>query len=105
MGETHREKDIFPTSEETHPNIWICYPQQYIRMKKFNSSIEGKKQKTSAQLCPTLWNPLDCSLPGSSVHGIFFRQEYCSGLLQTLKDLLIQKAFEMTLNLNFQKGI
>ena len=24
-----------------------------------------------AQLCPTLWNPIDCSLPGSSVHGIF----------------------------------
>ena len=24
-----------------------------------------------AQLCPTLCNPKDCSLPGSSVHGIF----------------------------------
>ena len=24
-----------------------------------------------AQLCPTLWNSIDCSLPGSSVHGIF----------------------------------
>ena len=23
-----------------------------------------------AQSCPTLWDPLDCSLPGSSVHGI-----------------------------------
>ena len=23
-----------------------------------------------AQLCPTLCDPLDCSLPGSSVHGI-----------------------------------
>ena len=23
------------------------------------------------QSCPTLWNPLDCSPPGSSVHGIF----------------------------------
>ena len=23
-----------------------------------------------AQLCPTLCNPMDCSLPGSSVHGI-----------------------------------
>ena len=25
----------------------------------------------SLQLCPTLCNPMDCSLPGSSVHGIF----------------------------------
>ena len=24
-----------------------------------------------AQLCPTLWDPMDYSLPGSSVHGIF----------------------------------
>ena len=23
-----------------------------------------------AQLCPTLWDPMDCSLPGSSLHGI-----------------------------------
>ena len=22
------------------------------------------------QSCPTLWDPMDCSLPGSSVHGI-----------------------------------
>ena len=24
-----------------------------------------------AQLCPTLCEPIDCSTPGSSVHGIF----------------------------------
>ena len=24
-----------------------------------------------AQSCPTLLDPMDCSLPGSSVHGIF----------------------------------
>ena len=24
-----------------------------------------------AQACPTLYNPTDCSPPGSSVHGIF----------------------------------
>ena len=25
-----------------------------------------------AQSCPTLCNPMDCSLPGSPVHGILF---------------------------------
>ena len=25
-----------------------------------------------AQSCPTLCDPMDCSLPGSSVHGIFW---------------------------------
>ena len=24
-----------------------------------------------AQSCPTLWDPMDCSLPGFSIHGIF----------------------------------
>ena len=26
---------------------------------------------TAAQLCPTLWDPMNCNLPGSSVHRIF----------------------------------
>ena len=30
----------------------------------------GVKAKV-AQSCPTLWDPMDCSLPGSSVHWIF----------------------------------
>ena len=33
----------------------------------------------SLQSSPTLCNRMDCSLPGSSVHG-FFREEYWSGL-------------------------
>ena len=33
----------------------------------------------SLQLCLTLCDPMDCSLPGSSVHGIL-RQEFWSGL-------------------------
>ena len=30
-----------------------------------------KSKREVAQLCPTLHDPMDCSLPGSSVHGIF----------------------------------
>ena len=33
----------------------------------------------SLQSCPTLCNPMDCSPPGSSVHGLL-RQEYWNGL-------------------------
>ena len=33
-----------------------------------------------AQSCPTLCNPIDCSLPGSSCPWEFSRQEYWSGL-------------------------
>ena len=30
-----------------------------------------KSESEVAQLCPTLHDPMACSLPGSSVHGIF----------------------------------
>ena len=32
---------------------------------------ESESESEVAQSCPTLCDPLDCSLPGSSVHGIF----------------------------------
>ena len=33
---------------------------------------KGKESESEvAQLCLTLCDPMDCSLPGSSVHGIF----------------------------------
>ena len=33
--------------------------------------MKVKSESEVAQLCPTLSNPMDCSPPGSSVHGIF----------------------------------
>ena len=33
--------------------------------------MKGKSESEVAQLCPTLSDPMDCSLPGSSLHGIF----------------------------------
>ena len=33
--------------------------------------MKVKSEGEVAQSCPTLSHPLDCSLPGSSVHGIF----------------------------------
>ena len=33
--------------------------------------MKVKSESDVAQSCPTLSNPMDCSLPGSSVHGIF----------------------------------
>ena len=34
-------------------------------------SMKVKSESEVAQSCPTLSDPMDCSLPGSSVHGIF----------------------------------
>ena len=33
--------------------------------------MKMKSESEVAQLCPTLRDPMDCSLPGSSVRGIF----------------------------------
>ena len=41
--------------------------------------IKVKSESDVAQSCLTLSDPMDCSLPGSSVHGSF-QQEYWSGL-------------------------
>ena len=54
--------------------------------------MKGKSENEVAQSCPTLRDPMVCSLPGSSVYGIFqarvlewgaiaFSREYWSGLL------------------------
>ena len=41
--------------------------------------MKVKSESEVAQSCPTLSDPMDWSLPGSSVHG-FSRQEYWSGV-------------------------
>ena len=33
--------------------------------------MKVKSESEVSQLCPTLCDPVDCSLPGSSIHGIF----------------------------------
>ena len=33
--------------------------------------MKVKSESEVAQLCPTLSDPMDCSPPGSSIHGIF----------------------------------
>ena len=33
--------------------------------------MKVKSESEVAQSCPTLRDPMDCSLPGSSIHGIF----------------------------------
>ena len=33
--------------------------------------MKVKSESEVAQSCPTLRDPMDCSLPGSSAHGIF----------------------------------
>ena len=50
--------------------------------------MKVKSESEVAQSCPTLSDPMDCSVPGSSIRG-FFRQEYWSGVPLPSPDLII----------------
>ena len=41
------------------------------RQKQMRSTQETIKKENKVKSCPTLCNPMGCSLPGSSIHGIF----------------------------------
>ena len=54
--------------------------------------MKVKSESEVAQPCPTLSNPMDCSLPGSSIMG-FSRQEYWKlRLFQIKKSVLLKWA-------------
>ena len=61
-----------------------CTDNWKTQVRKIISGIESESDVT--QSCPTLSDPMDCSLPGSSVHGIFQARvlEWCAIAFSTL---------------------
>ena len=51
--------------------LFSLTPELMITQQTTQSKLCTKKESEVAQLCPTLCDPIDYSLPGSSVHGIF----------------------------------
>ena len=59
--------------------LWMFFPRRNVsNFPLFTSTLlyiwcesESKSESEVTQSCPTLCDPTDCSLPGSSVHGIF----------------------------------
>ena len=39
-------------------------------MERYSTSVVTESESEIVQSCPTLCEPMDCSLPGSSLHGI-----------------------------------
>ena len=42
-----------------------------VRKQQLELDMEQQSESEVAQSCPTLCDPMDCSLPSSSIHGIF----------------------------------
>ena len=59
-------QDILKVMKEKNLQPRSLYPARI----SFKYERKGKESEV-AQSCPTLCDPIDCSLPGSSVHGIF----------------------------------
>ena len=53
-----------PVSRSKHPSLFLCVNASL-------SILPSESESEVAQSCPTLSDPMDCSLPGSSAHGIF----------------------------------
>ena len=53
------------------PGILRTRILEWVDIRLLLQCMKVKSQSEVAQSCPTLRNPMDCSLPGSSVHGIF----------------------------------
>ena len=57
--------------EKTLESPLECKEIKPVNPKGINPDYSLESESEVAQLCPTFCNPKDCSLPGSSVHGIF----------------------------------
>ena len=55
---------IIKKTREFQKTIYFCFIN-------YAKAFDCVQFSSVAQLCPTLCNPMDCSLPGSSLHGIF----------------------------------
>ena len=49
---------------------WIMMPRYMVKQDSVCVGAFACMPAKSLQSCPTLWNPMDCNLPGFSFHGI-----------------------------------
>ena len=61
--------------------------------------MKVKSESEVTQLCPTLRDPMDCSLPGSSVRGIFQAKvlEWGAIAFSSIQDTFLKIMFESSL--------
>ena len=67
-------KKNFTSSRYSFHSNWLM---QFLEGRIWNSKIPKWVKVLVSQLCPTLCNPIDCSPPGSSVHGAGFSYKPC----------------------------
>ena len=67
-----RAARFWTSNLQNYVRVHFCYLNtKFVVISHKNPGKLRKKESEVAQSCPTLWDPMDCSLPGSSTHGIF----------------------------------
>ena len=59
------------TVHQAPPSLGISRQEHWSGLPSSSPMHESENESEVAQSCPTLSDPVDCSLPGSSIHGIF----------------------------------
>ena len=58
-------------AHEAPPSLGFSRENTGVGCQFLLQCMKVKSESEVAQSCPTLRDPMDCSLPGSSIHGIF----------------------------------
>ena len=72
-GLPHCRRILYQLSHEGSTSLYVCtyiYVLLRKRKKYTRTLVETASLVSATQLCLTLCDPMDCSPPGSSVHGI-----------------------------------
>ena len=70
MAESEELKSLLMKVKEESEEVGLKLNIQKTKILA-SGPISSVQFSSVAQLCPTLCDPMDCSLPGSSIHGIF----------------------------------
>ena len=58
-------------AHQAPPSLGLSRKEHWRGLHFLLQCMKVKSESEVAQLCPTPSDPMDCSLPGSSIHGIF----------------------------------
>ena len=67
--------------------------------------MKVKSESEVTQSCPTLSDPMDCSLPGSSVHGIFQARVLEWGAITLSKKWIESVTFANRLDIRYERAV
>ena len=67
--------------------------------------MKVKSESEVTQSCPTLKDPMDCSLPGSSVHGIFQARVLEWGAITLSKKWIESVTFANRLDIRYERAV